>query len=80
MIQNCPFWAKSVKPGKKCISVYVITKLNGNHFLLSSMKEFICKQKMKNCFHGKSFVVWFDTHSYRAYYICKNIPVKPKAH
>ena len=51
MIQNCQFWAKSVKLGKKCISVYVITKLNGNHFLLSSMKEFICKQKMKNYFH-----------------------------
>ena len=62
---NCALWAKSIKLGKKCISVYVITKMNGNHFLPSSMKQVIRKQKMKNHFHEKFFVVWFDTHSYR---------------
>ena len=62
---DCALWAKSIKPGKKCISVYVITKMNGNHFLPSSMKQVIRKQKMKNHFHEKFFVVWFDTHSYR---------------
>ena len=62
---NCAFWAKSIKLGKKCISVYVITKMNGNHFLPSSMKQVIRKQKMKNHFHENFFVAWFDTHSYR---------------
>ena len=62
---NWALWAKSMKLGKKCISVYVITKMNGNHFLPSSMKQVIRKQKMKNHFHEKFFVVWFDTHSYR---------------
>ena len=54
---NCAPLAKSLKLGKKCISVYVITKMNGNHFLPSSMKQVIRKQKMKNHFHEKFFVV-----------------------
>ena len=62
---NCALWAKSIKLGEKCISVYVITKLNGNHLLLSSMKQVIGKQKMKHHFHEDFCVVWFDTHSYR---------------
>ena len=62
---NCVLWAKSIKLGKKCISVHVITKLNGNHFLPSSIKQVIRKQKMKNHFHENFFVVWFDTHLYR---------------
>ena len=44
---NGALWAKSIKLGKKCISVYVITKLNGNHFLLSSMKWSFLSEKEK---------------------------------
>ena len=62
---NCALWEKSIKLGKKCISVYVITKMNGNHFLPSSMKQVILKRKMKNRFGEMFVVVWFDTHSYR---------------
>ena len=62
---NCALCAKSIKLDKKCISVYVITKMNGNHFLPSSMKQAILKQKIKNHFHEIFVVVWFDTHSYR---------------
>ena len=62
---NSALWAKSIKLDKKCISVYVITKMNGNHFLPSSMKQAILKQKIKNHFHEIFVVVWFDTHSYR---------------
>ena len=62
---NCGLSAKSIKLGKKCISVYVITKMNGNHFLPSSMKQVILKQKMKNHFHEFFVVVWSDTHWYR---------------
>ena len=62
---NCALWAKSIKLGKKCISLYVITKMNGNHFLPSSMKQVILKHQMKNHFHEIFVVVWFDTHSYR---------------
>ena len=62
---NCAIWAKNIKRGKKCISVYVITKLNGNHFLPSSLKQVILKRKMKNHFHEFFVVVWSDTHSYR---------------
>ena len=61
---NSALWAKSIKFGKKRISVYVITKMNGNHFLPSSMKQ-VFKQKIKNHFHEILVVVWFDTHSYR---------------
>ena len=50
------FEKKSIKLGKKCISVYVITKMNENHFLPSSMKQVILKRKMKNRF-GEIFVV-----------------------
>ena len=55
---NCGLSAKSIKLGKKCISVYVITKMNGNHFLPSSIKQVILKRKM-------IVVVWFDTPWYR---------------
>ena len=55
---NCALWGKSIKLGKKCISVYVITKMNGNHFLPSSIKQVILKRKM-------IVVVWFDAHWYR---------------
>ena len=64
MAQLC-LWGKSIKLGKKCISVYVITKMNGNHFLPSSMKQVLRKQQKKNHFHENFAVVWFDTHSYR---------------
>ena len=35
---NCAPWAKIIKLGKKCISVCAIIRMNGNHFLPSSMK------------------------------------------
>ena len=54
---NCALWAKSIKLGKKCASVCVITKMNGNHFLPSSMKQVILKWKMKNHFH-KIFLLY----------------------
>ena len=44
---NWALWAKSMKLGKKCISVYVITEMNGNHFLLSSMKRPFLSEKGK---------------------------------
>ena len=44
---NYALWEKIIELGKKCISVYVITKMNGNHFLPSSMKQVILKQKWK---------------------------------
>ena len=69
---NCALWAKSIKLGKKCISVFVITNMNGNHFLSSSMKQVIRKQKMKNHFHENFFVVWFDAQSY-----CSNLSRNP---
>ena len=58
---NCALWAKSIKLGKKCASVCVmcvITKMNGNHFLPSSMKQVILKWKMKNHFH--KFLLLYD--------------------
>ena len=67
---NWGLWGKSIKFGKKCISVHVITKMNGNYFLPSSMKEVIVKRKMKNHFHEIFVVVSFDTHSYRELTIC----------
>ena len=70
---NCALWAKSIKLGKKCISVCAIIKMNGNHFLLSSMKQVMLKPKMKNHFHEIFLVVWFDTHSYRELPIFANI-------
>ena len=54
------------------VSVYVITKMNEDHFLSSSMKQVIRKQKMKNHFHENFFVVWFDTQSY-----CSNLSRNP---
>ena len=63
---SCALWAKRIKLGKKFgISVYVIIKMNGNHFLPFSMKQVIRKQTRKNHFHEIFVVVWFDTHSYR---------------
>ena len=62
---NCALWAKSIKLGKKCISVYVITKMNGNHFLPSSMKQVIRKQKMKNHFH-ENFLLYDLIHNHIA--------------
>ena len=41
---------KKYKTCKKCISVYVIIKMNGKHFLPSSIKQVILQQKMKNHF------------------------------
>ena len=58
---NCALWAKSIKLGKKCISVYVITKMNGNHFLPSSMKQVIRKQKMKYHLH-ENFLLYDLMH------------------
>ena len=62
---SCALRAKSIKLGKKCISVYLITKINGNHFLASSMKQIILKRKMKNHFREISLVLRFDALSYR---------------
>ena len=62
---SCALRAKSMKLGKKCISVYLITKINGNHFLASSMKQIILKRKMKNHFREISLVLRFDALSYR---------------
>ena len=52
-------WTKSIKLRKKCISVYVIIKMNGNHFLPSFIKQVILKQKMKNHFQ-EFFVLFYD--------------------
>ena len=56
---------KKYKTCKKCISVYVIIKMNGKHFLPSSIKQVILQQKMKNHFPEIFFVLWFDTFSCR---------------
>ena len=70
---NCAPWAKIIKLGKKCISVCAVIRMNGNHFLPSSMKYVILKWKMKNHFHEIFIVVWFDTHSYKELPIFANI-------
>ena len=51
------------------LSVYVITKMNGSHFLPSSTKQVILMGKMKNYFNEISFDVWCDVLSYRQHAI-----------
>ena len=73
---SCALRAKSIKLGKKCISVYLITKINGNHFLASSMKQIILKRKMKNHFREISLVLRFDAlFIQRACYIFKKATI-----
>ena len=44
---NCALWIKSTKFGKKCISVCVIAKVNGNHFLPLLLNRSFLSEKWK---------------------------------